>query len=363
VKYIDEFRRPDVAQALVKAIHNTVHKPLRLMEVCGSHTMAIFKHGLKALLPPQMELISGPGCPVCVTTVEDIEWAIRIASQPGVILTSFGDMLKVPGASASLAEIRAQGADVRVVYSPLEALELARENRQKRVVFYGVGFETTAPAVAATVIAARGEGLSNFSLLSLHKLIPPAIAALLSDDASYIDGFLCPGHVSTIIGAEPYRFICEQYHKPAVISGFEPVDILESILRLVRQHESSQPKVEIQYRRAVSSAGNLKAQRLMQQVFKICDSRWRGLGMIPASGLRLKAEFAGFDARKLWGIQLPPLSEPKGCLCGQVLRGAVNPQQCPLFGKRCIPEKPVGPCMVSSEGTCAAYYKYQGKIQ
>jgi hydrogenase expression/formation protein HypD len=361
VKYLAEFRQPELAMALARAIKNRCRRPLRLMEVCGTHTMAIFRHGIKSLLPPQLELISGPGCPVCVTPPEEVERAIRIASLPGVILASFGDMLKVPGVSTSLAGIRSQGADVRVVYSPLEALVLARDNPKQTVVLYGVGFETTAPAVAATMLAARREGLDNLRILSVHKLIPPALGALLADTELNIDGFLCPGHVSSIIGAKSYEFIGTGYRKPAVISGFEPVDILESILRLVNQHEAGEARVEIQYQRAVSPQGNLKAQQVMQQVFEVTDARWRGLGLIPASGLKIKPEWIRFDALRHWDIQLPPLAEPPGCICGQVLRGVSRPPECPLFGDGCTPEAPVGPCMVSSEGSCAAYYKYQAK--
>jgi hydrogenase expression/formation protein HypD len=361
VKHITEFRQAALSRALVEAIKRSCHKPLRVMEVCGSHTMSIFKQGIKSLLPPQIELISGPGCPVCVTAPEEIELAIKLAAQPGVIMTSFGDMLKVPGASGSLAELSVHGADVRLVYSPMDALKLAQANPKNKVVFYGIGFETTAPTIAATIIAARREGLDNFSVLSVHKLIPPAIGTLLSDDGVQLDGFLCPGHVSVIIGAKAYEFVSSSYHKPAVIAGFEPVDILDSILRLVKQHEAGEAKVEIQYMRAVTREGNIKAQQLMQAVFETTDARWRGLGLIPASGLKIRPTWAKYDARSYWDIKIPPLSEPKGCICGQVLRGVNKPPECVLFGDSCTPESPVGPCMVSTEGSCAAYYKYQPK--
>ncbi len=362
MKHMTEFRQPDLSRALMEAIKRSCHKPLRIMEVCGSHTMAIFRHGLKSLLPPQIELISGPGCPVCVTAPQEIEQAISIAAQPGVIMTSFGDMLKVPGTSGSLAELRAQGADVRLVYSPLDALALAQERPQQKVVFYGIGFETTAPTIAATILAAKHAGVDNFSVLSAHKLIPPAMEALLDDAEVRLDGFLCPGHVSVIIGAQAYEFVSSTYHKPAVIAGFEPVDILDSILRLVKQHEAGQARVEIQYQRAVTQEGNIKAQQLMQEVFEVTDAAWRGLGLIPGSGLKIRPKWAKYDARSYWDIAIPPIPEPKGCICGQVLRGVNKPPECKLFGSACTPESPVGPCMVSSEGSCAAYYKYQGNL-
>ncbi len=362
MKYVDEFRQKDAALALAEAIKRYARRQIRIMEVCGSHTTAIFKHGLKSLLPQQVELISGPGCPVCVTAPEDIELAIRIAAEPGVILATFGDMLRVPGEAGSLAELRADGADIRVVYSPLDALDIAREQPEHRVVFYGVGFETTAPAIAATIVAAKSEGLDNFRVLSLHKLIPPAMAALLADEELNLDGFLCPGHVSVIIGAKAYEFISGRYNKLAVISGFEPVDILEAILMLIKQHEAGEARVDIQYKRAVSYEGNLKAQEIMGRVFEVADSRWRGLGVIAGSGLKIRPEWAKFDAAEYYDIELPELPEPKGCICGRVLKGVSKPPECVLFGEACTPDVPVGPCMVSSEGSCAAYYKYQGDL-
>lgn len=362
MKYVDEFRQKDAALDLVEAIKRHAKRPIRIMEVCGSHTTAIFRHGLKSLLPPEVELISGPGCPVCVTAPEDIELAIRIAASPGVILTTFGDMLRVPGEAGSLAELKAGGADIRTVYSPLDALGIARENLERRVVFYGVGFETTAPAIAATIAAAECEGLDNFCVISLPKLIPPALQALLSDEELNLDGFLCPGHVSVIIGARAYEFISAKYRKPAVISGFEPLDILAAILMLIKQHAADEARVEIQYKRAVAYAGNIKAQKIMGQVFEVADARWRGLGVIPDSGLKIKPEWAKFDAGGYYDIKLPELPEPEGCICGRVLRGVSQPPECPLFGDACTPEEPVGPCMVSSEGSCAAHSQGAGLI-
>jgi hydrogenase expression/formation protein HypD len=328
------------------------------MEVCGSHTVAIFKSGIRDLLPGNISLVSGPGCPVCVTPASDIDRAIEIARRDGVTLATFGDMLRVPGSYKSLRDAKAGGADIRVVYSPADALELAAKNPGRQVVFFAAGFETTTPAVAATIGRAVEAGTGNFSVLCVHKTIPNAMRGLLDSPELGIDGFLCPGHVSTIIGTGPYGFIPEEYGKPAVIAGFEPVDILQATLMMVRQSEALRPAVEIQYKRAVSEEGNPKAREVVDRYFEPCDSDWRGIGVIPGSGLMIRDGFEGLDASKRFEVELPEPKEPKGCSCGDVLRGLITPPECKLFAKACTPEKPVGACMVSYEGSCAAYYKY-----
>jgi len=328
------------------------------MEVCGTHTMAIFRHGLHALLPSKVRLISGPGCPVCVTPTGYIDAAVELARRPNVSIATFGDMVKVPGSASSLEKEKAAGADVRVVYSPLDALALAQHNPDVRVVFLAVGFETTAPAVAATLVHARSRGVKNFFVLCAHKVIPPALRALVLDPGLAVDGFLCPGHVSVIIGREPYRFVAEEYGRPCAIAGFEPVDILRSVLMLLEQIRDGRSEVEIEYSRCVLPQGNPAALQQVAAVFEECDTEWRGLGRLPASGLRLRHAFRPFDARSEFGIDIKHVPEPKGCLCADVLRGVRVPTECALFGKACTPTTPVGPCMVSSEGTCSAYLKY-----
>jgi hydrogenase expression/formation protein HypD len=355
MRYIDEFRAPAAARELLREIKETGAGGT-FMEVCGTHTMAISKAGLRPLLEPDIDLISGPGCPVCVTSDEDIDRAIAVASMPDVILTTFGDMVKVPGSAGSLATESARGADVKVVYSPLEALDLARENPDTRVVFLGVGFETTAPAVAATVLAARARGLDNFYLLSFHKVVPPALRALVGLDDFGVDGFILPGHVSVIIGSDAYAFLPGEYGMPCVVTGFEVTDILQSILRLARMR-SEGAGLEVEYSRAVRPEGNPKALDVMDQVFEPCDASWRGLFVIPGSGLKMRDEFAGMDAGT-WEVELPEPREKSACKCGEILCGRIKPMDCPLFGSRCTPDDPVGPCMVSSEGTCASYYLY-----
>jgi hydrogenase expression/formation protein HypD len=328
------------------------------MEVCGTHTVAIFRSGIKALLPDTIGLISGPGCPVCVTAPEDIDRAISICKEPRVIVVTFGDLMRVPGSESSLAQEKAVGADVRVVYASFEALELARRHRDHTVVMLGIGFETTVPTIAAAVRQAHQEGLDNFLVLSAHKLLPPALEALLAADEVHIDGFLCPGHVTTIIGTRPYEGVAHRYGKPCVVSGFEPVDILQSIYMLLDQLEEGRSVVEIQYRRAVQQEGNLRAQQLMGEVFEPTDGLWRGLGTIARSGLRLRAEYAAHAAETHFDLAVPPVQQVEGCRCGEVLRGVCTPLECALFRRRCTPTEPYGPCMVSSEGTCAAYYRY-----
>jgi hydrogenase expression/formation protein HypD len=333
-------------------------RPARLMEFCGSHTAAILKFGLRQLLPPEINMLSGPGCPVCVTDQADIDRAIALAKMPGVILCTFGDMLKVPGSYGSLAEARADGCDVRTVYSTLDALQIARDNKARPVIFLGVGFETTAPTIAASILQAKSEGINNYSVFSLAKICPPVMKALLDGGEIKIDGIICPGHVSAIIGAKPYEFIPRDYSIACVIAGFEPVDILMAVDMLLKQIESQKPAVEIAYSRGVSASGNLVAQKLMEDVFEPATSSWRGVGEVAASGLAISPSYADYDAAHLFKMNVGPAREQPGCRCGDVLRGAIQPDQCPLFRHICTPERPVGPCMVSGEGACSSYYLY-----
>ena len=358
MKYMDEYRDGAVAKALSDRIRAISTKRVRLMEICGTHTMAIFRHGIRSLLPETIELVSGPGCPVCVTAMEEIDRAVKLARTPGVIVTTFGDMIRVPGSVSSLQMAQAEGATVKMVYSTFDALKIASENRDREVVFLGIGFETTAPTVAAAIRTAHAGGDVNFSVLSAHKLLPPAMDALLSDGNAMVNGFLCPGHVTTIIGTSSYETVTEKYNTPCVVTGFEPVDILQGILMLVEQIESGRSEVEIQYTRGVSPEGNPGALAIMNEVFEPCHAPWRGLGIIPDSGLAIRETYEPFDARSRFDLEVPPAREPSGCLCAQILRGAARPPDCKLFRKACTPGTPVGPCMVSSEGTCAAYFKY-----
>jgi len=331
---------------------------LNLMEVCGTHTMAIGRHGLRAQLPLDLRLISGPGCPVCVTPASDVDRAIALASEPGVTLASFGDLLRVPGSQGSLLQARARGATVRLVYSPLEALELAREQPRELVVFAAIGFETTAPAIAATLLRAAERGVDNFALLPACKLVPPAMQALADDPSCRIDGFICPGHVSAIIGWAPYQPIAAR-GAPCVITGFEALDILQGVAMLCEQAQQGRSEVECQYQRAVPREGNPAAQAVMARVFATCDAHWRGIGDIPGTGLRLRERFRSFDAHRRVPLDIPEAADlPTGCACGAVMMGRVLPSDCPLFGQACTPAHPVGPCMVSSEGACAAYQRY-----
>ncbi|MBW2284897.1 MAG: hydrogenase formation protein HypD [Deltaproteobacteria bacterium] len=358
MKYIDEYRDGDIAKALTRKINDTSRKPARFMEICGTHTMAIFRHGIRGLLPETIDLVSGPGCPVCVTATEEVDRSVKLARHPGVIVTTFGDMLRVPGTESSLQEEKSKDADVRMVYSTFDALKIAEDNPDREVVFLGIGFETTAPTVAAAIQAAHGAGRVNFSVLAAHKLLPPAMQALLSGGDLAVDGFICPGHVTTIIGTSAYEKVAAEYHVPCVVVGFEPIDILQGILMLVEQVEAGRADVEVQYTRGVSPQGNPGALKVMNDIFEPCDAKWRGLGMIPGSGLTLRNAFQALDARKKFDVEVPPAHEPPGCLCAEVLKGKVKPTDCVLFRKTCTPSRPVGPCMVSSEGTCAAYFKY-----
>jgi len=330
---------------------------VQLMEVCGTHSHAIGRYGLRQAMPEGIELVSGPGCPVCVTTAGQIEMALELARR-GVVVATFGDMVRVPGASGSLAQARAEGAEVAVVYSPQQALEMAVERPEAEVVFIAVGFETTAPAVAAVAREALARGVENFSLLGLHKLIPPALEALLADPATQIDGLIAPGHVSVIIGAQAYRPLVEKYSVPCVVAGFEPDEILLAAAMLLEQLAEGRAEVENAYPAAVRAEGNPRAQALIYEVFEVADAHWRGLGLLPGSGLRLRQEARAVDAAERYGLVEPVVPDPPGCQCGEVLRGIVRPWQCPLFGEACTPAAPVGPCMVSSEGACAAAYKY-----
>lgn len=333
-------------------------RQVRLMEVCGTHTMALFRSGIRAMLPPNVKLLSGPGCPVCVTPMGMVDAAIELARHPGVCLATFGDMVRVPGSRTSLERAKAEGADVRMVYSPLDALKLAEGAPERTVVFFAIGFETTTPAVAATVAYARERGLKNLLFLVAHKLIPPAMEAILAGGEVKLDGFICPGHVSVVTGSAVYEPLMAKHRVPCVVTGFEPEDILEGIGMLLLQLVEGQPRVEIQYQRWVTREGNTKARERIAQVFRPCDAAWRGLGTIPLSGLELRPELRSLDALATLGVVVPPELENPGCSCGAVLRGLIEPPQCPLFARRCTPASPLGPCMVSTEGSCAAYYKY-----
>ena len=360
MKFANEYRDPELAKKLLDRIRSRSRQHTRLMEFCGGHTVAIFKHGLRELLPDNIEMLSGPGCPVCVTAAADLDKAIALAKLSGVIITSFGDMVRVPGSTSSLQQAKAGGADIMIVYSTQDALEIARDNPDKSVVFIGIGFETTAPTVGASILQAVQENIKNYYILSLHKVCPPIMKALLDMGEVRIDGIICPGHVSTIIGSYPYRFIPDDYGIACAVSGFEPLDILLTVDMLVEQIENDDPKVENAYGRGVKPEGNPQAVRLMETVFETGDANWRGIGTVPSSGLKLRPEYARFDADKAFDIDPGPTREPKGCICGSILRGVSIPLKCSLFGKTCTPEHPVGPCMVSSEGSCATYYQYEG---
>lgn len=358
MKYIDEFRNRERVNSLIDLIRKTSRKPVSLMEVCGGHTMAIQKFGIPSLLPDHIKLLSGPGCPVCVSSRGYIDMAIAMSRLRDVIITTYGDLIRVPGSSSSLDKEKASGADIRIVYSILDAVKIARENPAKRVVFLGIGFETTAPGSAAGILMAKNENIENFYLYSSHKVMPPAMKALV-DEGVKIDGYIAPGHVSTITGSGIYQPIAEKFGLACVISGFEPVDLLQSILMLVRQHENNDPKVEIQYSRAVKPEGNQKAKAMLDEVFELQDDWWRGLGVLEKSGLKLNADYERFDAEKVFiDVEPEPLKEDKGCICGEVLKGLKKPLDCKLFGKACTPSDPVGACMVSNEGACHAYFKF-----
>jgi hydrogenase expression/formation protein HypD len=347
------------AEQLFRKIDSLVRRPVSLMEVCGTHTMAIGRFGLRARMPADLRLISGPGCPVCVTSCEQIDQAIAMSREPGVTVMSFGDMMRVPGSESTLDRERAGGKDVRIVYSSFDALQFASKNTNKTVVLIGIGFETTSPTVAATLVRAAAQGVRNLFVLPAFKLVPPAMEALAAADDSCIDGFLCPGHVSAVIGCEPYRMLADDLRVPCVIAGFEALDILEGVAMLLEQIDSGRSEVEVAYRRAVPWEGNPAALALMERVFRRCDARWRGIGVIPGSGLELSEEFAAFDARIRVPVQVALAADlPDGCACGAVMQGRLVPTECPLFGAECVPAHPIGPCMISSEGACAAYIRF-----
>jgi hydrogenase expression/formation protein HypD len=358
MKFLDEYRDNATARQLARSIGKMVRRPWTLMEVCGGQTHTIVKSGLMDLLPSELTLVHGPGCPVCVTPVELIDKATVIAAQPETILCSFGDMLRVPGSAKSLLEVKAAGADVRMVYSPLDALRLARANPSREVVFFAVGFETTAPANAMAVWQAEREGIRNFSILVAHVLVPPAMEAILSSPTCRIQGFLAAGHVCTVMGWEEYEPISRRFHVPIVVTGFEPLDLLEGVQLAVGQLESGRAEVENQYRRAVKREGNRPAQQRIAEVFEIAARKWRGIGEIPASGLRLRERYRAFDAEERFAVGTGPVAESSECIAGLVLQGLKRPFECPAFGTRCTPETPLGAPMVSSEGACAAYYLY-----
>ncbi len=335
-------------------------RPVRLMEVCGTHTVAIFRHGIRSMLPAGVHLLSGPGCPVCVTSVGDIEAAIRLAETPGVILATFGDMMRVPGIKRSLGEAKADGCDIRVVYSPLDALQMAESTPDRSVVFLATGFETTSPLVAATLSEAERTGVLNFFIQSVHKLVPPALEALLTDEAVRVDGFILPGHVTTVIGLAPYAFLAERYGRPGVVTGFEAPDILAGILMLLEQLAAGTATIANEYSRVVHDEGNPRAVSMLYEYFEPADADWRGIGILPGSGLLLKEAYRHRDALQHFGLSVDHVEVPSACQCGDVLKGIKIPTDCKLFGKACVPERPVGPCMVSTEGSCAAYFKYGG---
>jgi hydrogenase expression/formation protein HypD len=358
VKYLDEYRDGRVAQGLLREIRRAVTRPWVVMEVCGGQTHSIVKYGIDRLIPPEVELVHGPGCPVCVTSLEMIDKAHAIAGRPDVIFCSFGDMLRVPGSRGDLLSLKGRGADVRVVYAPLDCLRIARENPQKRVVFFGIGFETTAPANALAVHRAKIEGIANFSMLVSHVLVPPAITAILQSPQNRVQAYLGPGHVCTIMGYTEYEPIAAAYRVPIVITGFEPVDLLQGILMAVRQLEAGRYEVENQYSRVLSRKGNEAAQALIFQVFEIVDRKWRGVGTIPKSGYRLRYEYRDHDAERLFEVEGIETRESAVCISGQILKGVRKPLDCPAFGRECTPERPLGATMVSAEGACAAYFSY-----
>jgi len=358
MKFLDEYRNPDIARRIVEEIRAVTKHPWVIMEVCGGQTHSIIKNGIDQVLPPQIELVHGPGCPVCVTPLEQIDKAIAIASREDVIFCSFGDMLRVPGSEKDLFMVKSEGGDVRVVYSPLDAVKLARETPDKNVVFFAVGFETTAPNNAMAVWQAHREGLKNFSILVSHVLVPPAMKALLSSSQNRVQGYLAAGHVCTVMGWEEYEPIAAQYKVPIVVTGFEPVDILEGILMVVQLLEKGEARVENQYSRVVRREGNRPAQELIQRVFEVANRKWRGIGEIPASGLRLRSEFRVYDAETIFDTGDIQVEEPAECISGLVLQGLKKPNECAAFGKQCTPLTPLGATMVSAEGACAAYFAY-----
>ena len=362
MKYLDEYRDARIARTLAKEIAARTTRDWVLMEICGGQTHTIMRYGLDEILPERIELVHGPGCPVCVTPLETIDKAIALAMRPEVILISYGDMLRVPGSNSDLFRAKAQGADVRVAYSPGEAVKIARGNPDRQVVFLAIGFETTAPANAMAAWLAKREGLKNLSLLISHVLVPPAIRALLATPGNRVQGFIAPGHVCTVMGYSEYEALVDDFKVPIVVGGFEPVDLLEAVLMLVKQLEQGKARVENQYVRSVTYRGNERAQGIVREVFEIADQKWRGIGMIPNSGLRLSDAYADYDANRIFELDLITAEEPTECISAQVLQGLKKPTDCPAFAVRCTPENPLGAPMVSSEGACAAYYHYRRHV-
>lgn len=359
MKYVDEYRDPAAARGYAGAIREIVTKPWTIMEVCGGQTHAIMRFGIQDLLPQEVELVHGPGCPVCVTPLEMIDKAIEIASRPGVIFCSFGDMLRVPGSEKDLLTVRAEGGDIRAVYTPLDAVKIARDNPRRDVVFFAVGFETTAPANAMAVHMGKTEGLRNFTVLVSHVLVPPAIEAIMSSPGNRVQGFLAAGHVCTVMGMRAYRPLADRYNVPIVVTGFEPLDILQGIYMCLRQLENGRAEVENQYERAVCEAGNTEAQNLIDQVFHVVARKWRGIGEIAESGWALRPGYGEFDAERRFALADMEVGEPQECISGLVLQGLRKPADCPAFAKQCTPDHPLGATMVSGEGACAAYYRYR----
>ena len=357
-EWLASYRDPEIAKKLIRALQEIHPPPARFMEVCGTHTVSICRHGIRDIVPQEITLTSGPGCPVCVTATAEIDSFIKAAKLDRAIITTFGDLLRVPGTRSSLDDTRAEGADIRTVYSSLDALEIARRNPDREVIFLGVGFETTTPTVAAAILSAAQEKLRNFSVISAHKLMPPALDALLSDPEIRINGLICPGHVSIMIGADAYQPFVDRYRIPCVIAGFEPIDILQAVVMLARQCAAGEAKVEVAYQRAVTREGNRQAMAIMHQVFAARDAEWRGLATIPGSGLAIRKEYETHDATARFDLSVADARDPAGCACGDVLKSIIPPSECKLFGKVCRPEHPVGPCMVSGEGACGAYYRY-----
>jgi len=358
VKFIDEFRDKEIAQGLIRRIFEVSTRPVHLMEVCGTHTVSFFRSGIRDMLPKHIRLLSGPGCPVCVTPNQDIDRAIALSRRKDVLLATFGDMMRVPGSTSSLQKEKAEGRTIRIVYSPLQALRLAKENPEKKVVFMAVGFETTSPAIATTLLQAHDEGIPNLYFLNSQKRVPPALRALLESEKVQIHGLILPGHVCTILGREPFAFISEEFKRPAVIAGFEPLDLLQSVWMLVNQIEKEQASVENQYTRVVRDQGNPVAVSKMEEAFQPDKALWRGLGWIPGSGCRLRDSFSSMDARRI-EVHVEPPREHPGCLCGEILQAVRTPPECPLFRTVCHPDHPVGPCMVSIEGACFTYFRYE----
>jgi len=358
MKYIDEFRNKDLVTKLADLINKSVRRDYTFMEVCGGHTAAIHRFGIPSLLPDNIKLISGPGCPVCVTGTGFIDKSIAYSKMKKVIICTFGDLIRVPGSNSSLEKEKSAGADIRIVLSGLEALEIAMANSEKIVIFLGIGFETTAPGTAVTIKLAKKDNVKNFFLLCAHKIMPPAMEAIIKEGVN-LDGFICPGHVATITGSKIFNFIPEKYNLSCVVTGFEPTDILQSILMLVGQVNRDTPKVEIQYNRAVTNEGNTIAQKHLSQIFEPCDESWRGFGVIPVSGLKLRKEYEKFNAEKMMPVNINFREEDVLCICGDILRGLKTPEDCTLFAKKCVPEDPSGACMVSNEGACNTWYKYR----